>query len=90
MARDNNGVPVKVTNNAGQGSVNRGGGMVGKDADSWNGGQNIHDKRTGTMADMASHHGPKGSSGTVKDMGGVGDYGQDANMHKKGFFGDKQ
>lgn len=82
MARDNNGVARKVTNFANAGD---GGGQAGNTRD--NGGAANQMSANAVMADMASHHGPKGSSGTVKDMGGVGDYGQDANMHQKGFFG---
>lgn len=33
MARDNNGVKAKVTTNVGQGSAERGGGMVGVTVD---------------------------------------------------------
>lgn len=83
MARDNNGVPRKVTSYANAGDN---GGQAGTTRD--NGGAPNQMSANPVMSDMASHHGPKGSSGTVKDMGGVGDYGQDANMHKKGFFGD--
>lgn len=65
--RSNNGVPSKVTNNA-QTSV---GGQMGSTRD--NGGAPNQTSANLVMADMASHHGPAGSSGTVKDMGGVGD-----------------
>ncbi len=90
--RDNNGVQSNVTHNAGVGSVERGGGQAGQEADSWNGGKNLHGKRTGTEEDMSKVRSSQGCQiqagpGKEKDMGGVGDYGQNADEHKKGFFG---
>ena len=76
MARDNNGVASTVKHNIGVGSENRGGGEPAEQRD--NGGapnqMNIKPK----TADMASHHGPAGSSGTTKGNGGVGDMGAGA------------
>lgn len=86
--RDNNGVPAKVKSNVGRGSVERGGGMVGTDADSWNGGKNLFNKRAGSEMDNGGTGGPVlGHAGTEKNMGGVGDYGMDADKNQKGYFG---
>lgn len=88
MSRDNGGIKAKVTTNAGQGAVERGGGQSGITVDmTTRKGTNPAIPANPVMADMASHHGPRGSSGTDKNMGGVGDYGQDANQHQKGYFG---
>lgn len=71
MSRDNGGVPRKVTSNFGQGSVYRGDGQEGST-------QPIQGASGLKSADMASHHGPAGSSGTAKGNGGVGDMGAGA------------
>lgn len=79
MARDNNGVTRKVYDNAGQGSIERGSGMAGKEVDqSKQRGLYVTGPAENTplkMQDMETFHGPKGSSGTVKDNGGVGEMG---------------
>jgi len=89
--RDNNGVRLKIINNAGAGSVERGGGQAGAAVDQSHqrgagfvNGSDSHQKLK--MADMASHHGPKGSSGTEKHNGGVGDMGAG---ERRDFFRDE-
>lgn len=69
--RANNGVGSKVTHDVKREIP----GYSGKASDRGNvlNGGNINHGKAGTMADMASHHGPKGSSGKERDMGGVGD-----------------
>ena len=64
MGRTNNGVSSKVTHNIKREVA----GHSGKAQES--GEANY---KAGTMADMASHNGPKGSSGKEMGMGGVGD-----------------
>lgn len=83
MSRSNNGVRSKVTSHA-QTPV---GGRMGTERDE--GGAPNQETANPKMEDMTSHHGPKGSSGTVKDMGGVGSYGIGADKDQKGYFEDK-
>ena len=73
--RSNNGVKSKITNDAGRGSIERGSGQAGKMGEE--GGLtpvgaevSRHDRAS---SDMGAITGSKGSSGTVKDNGGVGD-----------------
>ena len=73
--RSNNGVKSKVTENAGAGSINRGEGMAGKMSEEGGNkstGAEISE-RYRAPSDMRAITGSKGSSGTVKDNGGVGD-----------------
>jgi len=69
MGRSNNGVSSKVTHDVKREIP----GYEGKASDKGNvlNGGNINRGKAGTMADMASHNGPKGSSGTEKGNGGV-------------------
>jgi hypothetical protein len=80
--RENNGVKSKITENAGQGSIERGGGMAGKSVDqSQQRGafkvegsdehQRIEMKDNGGVGGEVTHN---KRLGTEKDMGGVGDY----------------
>ena len=89
MDRSNNGVKSKVTNNAGQGSIGRGNGMAGKmseEGGNKNTGGEVSE-RYRAPSDMIAITGSKGSSGTVKDNGGVGTMG-DADSHRD-FFKDE-
>ena len=74
MGRENNGVKSKVTHDAGRGSIERGSGQAGKMGEE--GGLtpvgaevSRHDRAS---SDMEAVTGSKGSSGTEKDFGGVG------------------
>lgn len=79
MARDNGGVPAKVYNNVGGGSVERGGGQVGITVDmSMRKGSNPTIQATPKEEDQSKQRGPYGCTtqvgqGADKDMGGVGD-----------------
>ena len=71
--RSNNGVKSKITNDAGRGSIERGNGQEGKMGEE--GGLKpvgAEMNRSIVSNDMGAITGSKGSSGTVKDMGGVG------------------
>ena len=90
MGRENNSVRAKVTNDVGRGSIERGSGQAGREGEEGGltpvGGEVGRTGHVGT--DMAAHTGSKGSSGTVKDMGGVGSYGMKDGEHRD-FFKDK-
>ena len=74
MGRENNGVKSKVTHDAGRGSIERGSGQAGKMGEEGGltpvGGEVSRPDRA--SSDMEAITGSKGSSGTEKDFGGVG------------------
>lgn len=63
--RNNNGVPAKVSHDVKHNRASQGGTMREGSA-----ANDVSAKPH--EAEMDSHHSPKGSSGTEKDMGGVG------------------
>ena len=71
--RDNNGVRSKVTHDAGRGSENRGSGQSGKMGEE-GGLKPVGGEMNSSLVgnDMTALTGSKGSSGTVKNNGGVG------------------
>ena len=77
MARDNNGVKSKVTNDVGRGSIERGGGMAGKER-GMGGREGLYENQNvmPRTEDQSQQRGltsyPK-ISPTEKNMGGVGD-----------------
>ena len=88
MGRENNGVKSKVTHDAGRGSIERGSGQAGKMGEE--GGLtpvgaevSRHDRAS---SDMGAITGSKGSRGTEKDMGGVGNMGAG---ERRDFFKDE-
>ena len=86
--RSNNGVRSKVTHDAGRGSINRGEGQSGKMGEE--GGLKpvgAEMNRSEVSNDMRAITGSKGSSGTDKDFGGVGDV--KGGSEQEGYFGDK-
>ena len=81
MSRANNGVKATVHNDVKAGNrESQGGTMRGM------GGAPNQENIRPHEADMASHHGPKGSSGTEKHNGGVGDMGAG---ERRDFFRDE-
>ena len=91
MGRENNGVKSKVYNDYGRGSVNRGGGQAGKMAEEGGNkstGAEISE-RYRAPSDMRAITGSKGSSGTEKDFGGVGNYTEQEEDQDRDFFKDK-
>ena len=82
--RDNNGVASRVTHDAGRGSENRGGNQAGK-----MGREGGLEPSGGEMNEsivsqnMAAITGAKGSSGTVKNNGGIGEINDQAGMTQK-------
>jgi hypothetical protein len=88
MGRENNGVPSRVTHNAGAGSENRGGSQAGKMGQEGGltpvGGEQ---NESLVSQNMAAITGAKGSRGTEKDNGGVGTMG--GGTEPEGYFGDK-
>lgn len=88
MGRSNNGVPSKVYNDVGRGSINRGSGQEGKMGEEGGlkpvGAEMNHSE---VSNEMNAIRGSKGSSGTEKDFGGVGSYGD--NDARQDFFEEK-
>ena len=85
MGRENNGVRSKVTHDVGRGSIERGSGQAGKMGEE--GGLRpvgAEMNRSMVSNDMGAITGSKGSSGTVKDNGGIGTLGG-ANDSQEGF-----
>jgi len=89
--RSNNGVKSKVTHDVGRGSINRGEGQAGKMAEEGGNkstGAEISE-RYRAPSDMRAITGSKGSSGTEKDFGGVGNYTEQEEDQDRDFFKDK-
>ena len=86
--RSNNGVKSKVTHDVGRGSINRGEGQAGKMGEE-GGLKPVGAEMNSSIVsnDMSAITGSKGSSGTVKGNGGVGDV-MGGEEHRN-FFEDK-
>ena len=84
--RDNNGVKSKVYSDYGNGSENRGSSQAGKVSDE--GGLKVvggEVPRNGVVSqDMRAITGSRGSSGTVKNNGGIGTINEQAGMSHEG------
>lgn len=89
MSRANNGVRSKVEHDV---KIASPGGRMGTERGE--GGAPNQETFTPREEDQSRQRGPYSSTiqaghGTEKNMGGVGDYGLGADMHKKGYFEDK-
>jgi hypothetical protein len=93
MGRENNGVKSKIYNDVGRGSENRGSGQAGKMGEEGGlkpvGAEVNPHARTMDMSKGRSAEGShiQAGRGTVKDMGGVGNYGMDD--QRQDFFKEK-